>query len=518
MTNNSTETRDDLAYRLGKFARAMFVISVGMLVASVTLNRFIGPRSFEANFLNPARWVHFAATALVLVVWRVCHSPNLRLSVRTIEILDAIQTIGLCTCWALLGVWIPRQEPIEFSIVLAMTYTIIARSVAIPSSFTRTFLVSIVGIVPVIAVFSHRAMGFVTEPSLNQLRTFIGFTGLWCVLAVVTAALNSRQLYGLREVIKEIGKLGQYTLEGKLGEGGMGVVHRATHAMLRRNAAIKLLLPDRTGASDLARFEREVQLTSQLAHPNTVSIFDYGRTADNTFYYVMEFIDGLDLEQLVEAEGGPIEPPRAIHILMQAAGSLSEAHQLGLIHRDIKPANIMLTQRADEADVVKVVDFGLAKTVSKSDSAALSVANSGAITDPDGIDARADIYALGAVAYFLLTGEHVFTGKSVLEVCGKHLHEQPITPSERAGRPLPSDLEELVLLCLEKDRKERPSSSAELLENLRRCAEQLPYNAQDATRWWTTHKSRMPKKAEDRARLETAETMTIDFQNRQPES
>ena len=229
----------------------------------------------------------------------------------------------------------------------------------------------------------------------------------------------------------------------------MGVVYRATHAMLRRPAAIKLLLKDRVSETDLARFEREVQLTSRLAHPNTISIFDYGRTAEGVFYYVMEYLDGLDLQRLVE-QVGPVEPARAIHILAQICGALAEAHALGLIHRDIKPANIVLTERPDEPDVVKVVDFGLVKRFggNLAESAAgdaiigtpLYMAPE-AISQPDTIDGRSDLYAVGAVAYFLLTGQHVFQAATVIEICSKHMLETPVPPSQRLGKALPADLE-----------------------------------------------------------------------------
>ena len=254
-------------------------------------------------------------------------------------------------------------------------------------------------------------------------------------------------------------------LERKIGEGAMGVVYRATHAMLRRPAAIKLLLKDRASEVDLARFEREAQITSRLVHPNTISIFDYGRTAEGVFYYVMEYLDGLDLAAPRRPIRARSTPARAINILAQVSGALAEAHALGLIHRDIKPANIVLTERPDEPDVVKVVDFGLVKTFGRSmTESASSHTITGtplymapeAISQPDTVDGRADLYALGAVAYFLLTGQHVFQAASALEVCSKHMLEPPVPPSRRLGKPLPADLEAVVLACLAKDSRRPP--------------------------------------------------------------
>jgi serine/threonine protein kinase/CHASE1-domain containing sensor protein len=317
----------------------------------------------------------------------------------------------------------------------------------------------------------------------------VGLTGIATAVYFTFAMLRR-----LRRSVQRSINLGQYTLEEKIGEGGMGVVYRATHALLRRPAAIKLLLKETASENELVRFEREVQLTSRLAHPNTISIFDYGRTADGVFYYVMEYLDGVDLERLVRADG-PLDPGRAIHVLAQVAGALAEAHLSGLIHRDIKPANIVLTERLDEPDVVKVVDFGLVKTVEQaSGDIGITQVNSitgtplylapEAIQSPQNVDGRADIYALGAVAYFILTGDHVFDGSTVVQVLTRHMLEQPTPPSARLGRPIEKDLEAVILSCLAKDRSQRPASAAAVRDALLACADAGRYDADAARSWW----------------------------------
>jgi CHASE1-domain containing sensor protein len=349
--------------------------------------------------------------------------------------------------------------------------------------------------------------------------------GLGLTLVATGGYVTFSTISRLRKVVAENKRLGQYTLEEKIGEGGMGVVYRATHAMLRRPAAIKLLLKERASERDLARFEREVQLTSQLTHPNTISIFDYGRTAEGLFYYVMEFLDGMDLERLVR-EDGPLPPGRAIHILAQASGALAEAHLLGLIHRDIKPANIVLTERRDEPDVVKVVDFGLVKTLEPSESQpGITRVNSitgtplylapEAISSPETVDGRADLYALGAVAYFMLTGRQVFEAGTVMEVLGKHMFEQPIAPSERLGRPISADLESLVLSCLAKDRGARPASAAALRAALLACKDSQGYDVEAARVWWRERGATLRTGTRLAAhRAGHATTMAIDLDNR----
>jgi serine/threonine-protein kinase len=376
------------------------------------------------------------------------------------------------------------------------------RAALIPSSPRRTVIVTALVGVPKILLSSALVPavggGLAWRGANSGVFPWLPTTSImeWTI-ATITCTVISRVIYGLRAEVREARRFGQYVLERKIGEGAMGVVYRATHAMLRRPAAIKLLLKDRASEADLARFEREVQLTSRLVHPNTISIFDYGRTAEGVFYYVMEYLDGLDLQSLVDRYG-PVEPARAIHILAQISGALAEAHALGLIHRDIKPANIVLTERPDEPDVVKVVDFGLVKSFGG--NLAASAAGDAivgtplymapeAISRPDTIDGRSDLYAVGAVAYFLLTGRQVFEAASVLEVCSKHMLETPVPPSQRLGNALPADLEAIVLGCLAKDRDARPASAASLRFALLACADAAHIDLAAARVWWQAQRA-----------------------------
>jgi eukaryotic-like serine/threonine-protein kinase len=326
-------------------------------------------------------------------------------------------------------------------------------------------------------------------------------TALCRAVATLIATATSRIIRGVRADAPNARRLGQYTLTEKLGEGSMGAVYLARHAMLRRPTAIKLLPPDRSGAESLARFEREVQLTARLTHPNTIRIFDYGRTPDRIFYYAMEYLDGASLADVI-AESGPMPPSRVIHILDQIAGALAEAHRVGLIHRDIKPANIFLTEQGGVPDVAKVLDFGLVKQVGATDPhestlPSISLADSitgtplymapESITTPAKVDGRTDLYALGAVGYFLLTGQHVFTGRTVLEVCGHHLLTDPTPPSVRLGARLPADLEALILSCLAKEPAKRPADARALQTALRSCRDAGTWREEDACEWFEAH-------------------------------
>ncbi|MBK7396209.1 MAG: serine/threonine protein kinase [Myxococcales bacterium] len=401
---------------------------------------------------------------------------------------------------------------------------VVIRAAVIPARPSRTALVTAAAGLPLIAVstlvvldrqggLALRGFASSTDRWLPAIPTLMwGFTVLTCVVI-------SRVVHGLEAEVRQARRFGQYVLEQKIGEGAMGVVYRATHAMLRRPAAIKLLLREHASEEDLQRFEREVQLTSRLAHPNTISVFDYGRTTDGVFYYVMEYLDGMDLHHLVDRHG-PVDPARAIHILAQIAGALAEAHALGLVHRDIKPANIILTERPDEPDVVKVLDFGLVKSFSGEAGASAAGAIVGtplymapeAVRHPNTIDARADLYAVGAVGYFLLCGRDVFEARSLVEICAKHLLEAPEPPSQKLGRPLPTDLEALVLSCLAKDREDRPSSAAVLRAALLACTDAGAYDVDAARRWWRARAAAQPD--ETTAGIARAATMEIDLYGR----
>jgi serine/threonine-protein kinase len=320
------------------------------------------------------------------------------------------------------------------------------------------------------------------------------------------AAGFSQTIHGLRKAVSDIRRLGQYTLDEKLGEGGMGVVYRASHAMLRRPTAIKLLLPDRAGKDALTRFEREVQRTAMLTHPNTVTVFDYGRTTDGVFYYAMELLDGASLQEIVEVDG-PQPEERVIRLLEQAAGSLAEAHDAGLIHRDVKPSNILVVDRGGIADLVKVVDFGLVKDVGvragggATSEPALTMADTitgtplymapETVSAPETVDARTDLYALGAVGYWLVTGTHVFGGESIIQVFAHHLHSVPDAPSTRLGAPVSADLETVLLACLAKRPEDRPATAHVLRERLCACAAAGRWTNARAAQWWAAHRHQL---------------------------
>jgi hypothetical protein len=291
-------------------------------------------------------------------------------------------------------------------------------------------------------------------------------------------------------------KLGQYTLAERIGEGGMGVVYRASHALLRRETAIKLLLPERADEVLVRQFEHEVQLTCGLSHPNTIQIYDYGHTADGIFYYAMELLRGMTLHELVERHGA-LPEERIIHLLIQACGSLQEAHSNGLIHRDIKPGNLFLCERGGLPDTLKVLDFGLVRRFGEGAAEGRPIRVEGTplymapetLDHPGAGDPRSDLYALGAVAYLLITGQSVFAGESMDAILGHHRKTAPEPCNQRRPDACSPELEALVLRCLEKDPSRRPQTAGELMLALGRCPKAGDWTPARRSVWWRHHVS-----------------------------
>jgi eukaryotic-like serine/threonine-protein kinase len=319
-------------------------------------------------------------------------------------------------------------------------------------------------------------------------------------LLVGVAVVIARVVTRLGEHVSKAREMGSYHLGELLGRGGMGEVYRATHRMLARPAAIKLIRHDSFGGADsegadvaVRRFRREAEAAASLRSPHTVELYDFGVTEDHTMYFVMELLEGTDLETLVR-DHGPVPARRVVHILCQVCESLEEAHVAGMVHRDIKPANIHIGRLGLQYDFVKVLDFGLVKPAAgKIDEHSLATAagltpGTPAYMAPEmamaeSVDGRADIYALGCVAYYLLTGKLVFDGDTSLQVIVKHLQHDPIPPSRRTNVEIPPGLERLVLACLAKQREDRPSTAGDLSRLLRMIGLE-PWTQEDARRWW----------------------------------
>jgi serine/threonine-protein kinase len=370
---------------------------------------------------------------------------------------------------------------------------IIAYGIFIPNRWPRcTLVVAFMTLAP----FVLRTAAYITSGMpLDNWVNLVGFNGLMIVLVISAFAIyGAHRIEVLRQEAVQARRLGQYQLVKRLGSGGMGEVYLAEHLLLRRPCAVKLIRPDRAGdAQHLRRFEREVKTTATLTHPNTVQVYDYGHAEDGTFYYVMEYLPGLTLEQLVERHG-PLPANRAIHFLRQVCGALREAHAIGLIHRDIKPGNVMICERGGRHDIAKLLDFGLViplggnpggekltqQGVIVGTPAYLSPEQAGGQAE---IDARSDIYSVGALAYFLLTGKPPFAGRSGIKVLAAHLYEPP-APLNAQRSEVPAELEAVVLKCLAKNPAERYSDVRSLEAALAGCDSGRLWIEEDAAEWW----------------------------------
>jgi len=378
--------------------------------------------------------------------------------------------------------------------------------VAIPGTYGKTVLAAITAACmgPIGMMITTVATGE-PPPTLGQALLLLVppfAAALWAIPV-------ARHYYRLGTQVTKAQAMGSYELLELIGHGGMGEVWRARHRMLARVSAIKLIRPQALSAHGaesatviLRRFEREAKAMAGLRSPHTVEIYDYGVSEDGRFYYVMELLDGLDLERMVQ-RFGPMPAGRVAHMLQQAAKSLSDAHESGMVHRDIKPRNLFACRMGTEYDFVKVLDFGLVKFSSPGQAQTQLTmegvtAGTPAYMAPEiamgrqDIDARSDIYSLGCVGYWLLTGQLVFEAENAMAMVMAHLQQAPVPPSERSEVAIPASLERVILCCLEKEPDKRPGSARELAGMLAGCEGMEPWNSELAERWWNVN---MPRPA-----------------------
>ena len=397
-----------------------------------------------------------------------------------------------------------RAEEVFNHRVMISTVLILSYGVYAPSSWARAALVlGSLALIPFVTLAALQAfhpgtMSWMSEPGPGGTNAHVARFAFNAMLLLILAAWAGHGAYTidrLRRQAREARRLGQYRLIRRLGEGGMGEVHLAEHQFLKRPCALKLIRPGvAMGAKALERFEREVRITAELSHPNTVEVYDYGRTEDGEYYYVMEYLPGLSLEDLVRRHG-PQPPARAIYFLRQVCLALEEAHAAGLVHRDIKPSNIFASRRGGVDDVAKLLDFGLVRPVAPGRAPGLSaegqILGTPTYMSPEQatggeVDGRSDVYSLGAVAFFLLTGRPPFADGGSIEILIAVARDPAPAPSQvRPG--LPEDLDRIVLRCLAKSPGERFPDVRSLELALADCSDAGGWDKDEAARWWREH-------------------------------
>ncbi|MEI9938488.1 MAG: serine/threonine-protein kinase [Pseudomonadota bacterium] len=514
--DRSEEGRRFFQKRLALMFQVGLILSGAFLVTVVTIRGVFGA-SIIAELRSPSRLFHLVATLVLAAAWLYARR-GVR-SLRVLEIVDIVACLVLCVLLDLQAALFPVRSVAVFNLVLTTGIALILRAIVVPSPTGRTSLLGGLAVAAAIASFfaSSHATWPVRQHAPDDWPMGYQFASLilWLGSLAAISVVASRVIYGLRREVRAARKLGQYVIESKIGEGGMGIVFRATHAMLRRETALKLLSPGLVDELSVQRFEREVVQTARLRHPNTVAIYDYGRTPDGVFYYAMEYLDGLTVERLVEDEG-PLAPGRTVHLLAQVCASLDEAHEARLIHRDIKPANIMVMGHTSAWDLVKVLDFGLVKDAAATAEGA-NITNPAlligtpqymspeAIAEPAKVGPQSDIYGVAAVGYFLLTGTPVFLEQTMIAICAAHLDQEPERPSARLGRAVPEDLERLLLSGLAKRPQDRPQTAQAFRQALLAC-DLTKWTEDDARMWWAKH-LRKPLAAVDEGKLEFRDTL-----------
>lgn len=518
----TTDSRAFLQHRVAVFGLTVSVIVLLALLARLIVGVVFG--YWREELRHASFWAHVVAVVPVGLVWLVCRGRSLQTT--TIQIVEGVGLVLTSAAFVVMGANIPAAAGAATTTAYALSFGLIARAIFVPSKARHTaWLGFAIGVPLVIAVYlnflrvdldvwnSHGFFRRIEDPSSLARAQAIQITFVWG-LTTLLAAWASRVIYGLRKDVRDAMQLGQYTVEEKLGEGGMGTVYRAQHGMLKRPTAVKLLSPQWNAPQYFDQFRREVQMTAKLRHPNTVTIYDYGRTADGTFYYAMELLDGVTLEEVVKGDG-ELPESRAIHVLRECAMALEEAHSIGLVHRDVKPNNIMLTKQGGLDDVTKILDFGLVKRVDA--DAEVTKTWGGAIKgtpafmspeqilEPESIDGRSDIYSLGAVGYYMLTGRLVFDGPPV-KILAQHLSGEPSPLSEVTEREFHPELERIIMQCLEKRRADRPPSCAEVADLLSAVSIE-PWSQRHAALWWDTVGEQLMAARKQRTEVGTLDTI-----------
>jgi serine/threonine-protein kinase len=517
------ESRAYLQERLIVMAKLMFwsfATLLAFMLVTYKVYKHLLDRPYEPRLNHYVYAMSAGGMATLAFLWRglLMRRP---LPMSQLQRIDEFFLIGTGTIFCVSAV---IAYDLRASAYICLTYiclNVVLRATIVPSTGRRTAIVGTLACMPM--TVGTGVLVYINHQDVPG-PVYVGGGLLISLMAIFIATIVSNTLYTYRRQITEAMQLGQYTLDRKIGEGGNGAVYRARHALLRRPTAIKLMLPNLVDGDTLDRFEREVQHMSQLTHANTVAVFDYGRSPDGVFYYAMEYLDGIDLENLVRRYGAqPAE--RVVPILIQVCGALYEAHRRGLIHRDIKPANIILSERGDVPDVAKVVDFGLVKEIAANEGRSHTRGIMGTptyiapetVTDPDTIGAAADLYSLGAVGYFMLTGKRVFDGKTSVDICVQHVTASPVPPTKVApeGVVIPQLLEDILLRCLAKPPAARPESAAELARMLRAVPLGDAWPEARATTWWEEFRK---TEAATPTAAEATRTVTIDIGLRTPVS
>jgi hypothetical protein len=490
------EARDYLQKRLAVFSKTLFFAFVALVIflfAMYAAYPTIEPRNQTIVYGTAT-----LALAILAFLWRGPLTRGER-SIDNLYRIDLLITIGSGCTFGVVAPLAYELEAAAYTCLLYESFVVFTRALLVPSSARRTLIVSSLAFVPIIAgsvvlaVLDARGIADLEIPG----PAFVAGDLVYNAVAVILATTGSRIIYTLKQQVSEAKQLGQYTLGRLLGEGGMGAVYHAEHALLRRETAIKLVLPDKVGPENLDRFEKEVKRMSQLTHPNTVAVFDYGRSLGGELYYAMEYLEGVDLHRLVQLDG-PQPPGRVIQILLQACGALAEAHDKGLIHRDIKPANIFLCEkRGGIPDVAKVIDFGLVQEIHDIAASRHLHGTPGymapeIVTDPSLINAAVDLYAIGAVGYYLLTGQQVFAGATPMEVVNQHLNKTPRPVGGLAKHAVPPALEAVIMKCLSKKPSERYPSATAIADVLAKI-EVADWDRAKAGQWWVDYKARKAK-------------------------